>query len=29
MFVEQWEEKTMVNFFSMYFVGTNKEIHVF
>ena len=30
MFVKQWEEKTTVklNFFSMYFVRNNEEIHL-
>ena len=29
MFVKQWEEKTTkLNFFSMYFVRTNEEIHL-
>ena len=29
MFVKQWEEKiTKLNFFSMYFVGNNEEIHL-
>ena len=29
MFVKQWEEKTTkLNFFSMYFVRNNEEIHL-
>ena len=29
MFVKQWEEKTTkLNFFSMYFIQNNEEIHL-